>query len=67
MDAVAYSFDPQFGFITRDELVRTNAAMLALTSIFVLSRAAVQISKRRTFELADAFIYFSYILYVALW
>jgi hypothetical protein len=53
--------------ISRAELVRTNCSMLALTSIFVLARAAVQISKRRAFELPDFFIYFSYILYVALW
>ncbi|KAH4033735.1 hypothetical protein HBI81_154470 [Parastagonospora nodorum] len=53
--------------ISRAELVRTNCSMLALTSIFVLARAAVQISKRRAFELPDFFIYLSYILYVALW
>jgi hypothetical protein len=53
--------------ITRAELTRTNAAMLALTSIFVLSRAALQISKRRRFELSDLFIYLSFVIYVALW
>ncbi|CAO2647391.1 Nn.00g083130.m01.CDS01 [Neocucurbitaria sp. VM-36] len=53
--------------ITRDELVRTNVAMLILTSIFVLSRAALHISKRRALELPDIFIYFAYVLYVALW
>jgi hypothetical protein len=41
--------------------------MLALTSIFVLSRAAVQISKRRAFELPDLFIYLAFALYLALW
>jgi hypothetical protein len=41
--------------------------MLALTTMFVLSRAAVQISKRKTFELPDFFIYFSFALYIALW
>ncbi|OAL45166.1 hypothetical protein IQ07DRAFT_661946 [Pyrenochaeta sp. DS3sAY3a] len=53
--------------ITKDELVRTNGAMLALTSIFVLSRAALHISKRKRPDLPDFFIYFSYALYVALW
>jgi hypothetical protein len=41
--------------------------MLGLTSIFVLARAGVQISKRKAIELPDFFIYLSYILYVALW
>jgi hypothetical protein len=41
--------------------------MLALTSIFVLARVAVQVSKRRALELPDFFIYLSYILYIALW
>jgi hypothetical protein len=53
--------------ITRAELERTNGSMLALTSIFVLSRAAVQISKRRAFELPDLFIYLAFALYLALW
>lgn len=53
--------------ITRDELTRTNIAMLVLTTLFVLSRAGVQVSKRKTFELQDIFIYLAYALYVALW
>lgn len=53
--------------ISRVELLRTNGSMLALTSFFVLARAAVQVSKRRAFELPDFFIYLSYILYIALW
>ncbi|KAH7396260.1 hypothetical protein BKA66DRAFT_557129 [Pyrenochaeta sp. MPI-SDFR-AT-0127] len=53
--------------ITRDDLVRTNAAMLILTSIFVLSRAGLHVSKRKTIDLPDIFIYFAYSLYVALW
>jgi hypothetical protein len=53
--------------ITRDELLRTNAAMFALTSIFILSRATVHVTRRKTFELLDFFIYFAYILYIALW
>jgi hypothetical protein len=53
--------------ITRDELIRTNVAMLVLTSAFVLSRIAVRISKRQNFELPDFFIYLAFITYIALW
>lgn len=53
--------------ISRDELVRTNSAMLILTSVFVLSRAALHISKRKPLEFSDFFIYFAYALYIALW
>lgn len=53
--------------ITRDELTRTNVAMLVLTTIFVLARAGVHVSKRKTIELTDIFIYLAYALYVALW
>jgi hypothetical protein len=53
--------------ITRNELIQTNVAMLVLTSLFVLTRVAVRVSKRKNFELPDFFIYFAYILYVALW
>ncbi|KAH8731846.1 hypothetical protein GQ44DRAFT_603720 [Phaeosphaeriaceae sp. PMI808] len=53
--------------ITRGELVGTIAAMLALTTIFVFSRVAVQISRRKSFELQDFSIYFAYIIYIALW
>jgi hypothetical protein len=53
--------------ITRDELVRTNTAMLVLTSAFVLSRVTLQISKRRSFELSDFFIYLAFALFVSMW
>ncbi|KAF2023677.1 hypothetical protein EK21DRAFT_80341 [Setomelanomma holmii] len=53
--------------ITLAELTRTNAAMLVLTSTFVFSRAAVQVSNRKPIDLPDCFIYFAYILYVAVW
>lgn len=53
--------------ITRDELLHTNAAMFVLTSIFIFSRATVHVTKRKTVELSDFFIYFAYILYTALW
>lgn len=41
--------------------------MLVLTTIFVLARAGVHVSKRKTIELTDIFIYLAYALYVALW
>ncbi|KAH7079611.1 hypothetical protein FB567DRAFT_501810 [Paraphoma chrysanthemicola] len=53
--------------IALDELVRTNAAMLVLTSLFVLLRVAVQISMRKISDLPDILIYTAYILYVAIW
>lgn len=53
--------------ITRDELTMTNVAMLVLTTIFVLARAGVHVSKRKTIELTDIFIYLAYALYIALW
>jgi hypothetical protein len=53
--------------ITRNELIQTNVAMLVLTSLFVLTRVAVRVSKRKNFELPDFFIYSAYIIYVALW
>lgn len=53
--------------ITRDELVRTNAAMLVLTSLFVLSRVVLQVSKRKPFELPDFFIYLAFTIFVSMW
>jgi hypothetical protein len=53
--------------ITRNELLQTNVAMMVLTSLFVLTRVAVRVSKRKNFELPDFFIYLAYIIYVALW
>lgn len=53
--------------ITKERLVHTNASMLVVTSLFVFSRAALHISKRKTFEPQDFFIYLAYILYVSLW
>ncbi|XP_014550861.1 hypothetical protein COCVIDRAFT_114401 [Bipolaris victoriae FI3] len=53
--------------ITKDELVRTNVAMLILTSLFILSRVILQIAKRRPFGLPDFFIYFAFVLFVSMW
>lgn len=53
--------------VSKSELLHTNAAMLALTSLFVLARVGVQISRRRAPELHDFFIYFAFVLYLALW
>jgi hypothetical protein len=52
--------------ISKDELVRTNVAMLVLTSLFVLSRAALQFWNRKPFELPDFFIYFAFVMFVAI-
>lgn len=53
--------------ITRDELVRTNAAMLVLTSLFILLRVVLQIAKRRPFELPDFFIYLAFAIFISMW
>lgn len=53
--------------VTHDELVRTNVVMLVMTSIFVVARAALHVSRRKPIELPDGFIYFSFALYLALW
>lgn len=53
--------------ITQSELIQTNAAMLALTTLFILARVSIHIYKRKSFELHDFFIYLAYVLYLALW
>lgn len=53
--------------VSRSELLHTNVAMLALTSLFVLTRIGIQISRRRALELHDVFIYLAFVLYLALW
>lgn len=53
--------------ITKDELMRTNVAMLILTSLFILSRVILQIVKRRALGLPDFFIYFAFFLFVSMW
>jgi hypothetical protein len=52
--------------ISKDELVRTIVAMLVLTSLFVLSRAALQFWKRKPFELSDFFIYLAFVMFMAI-
>ncbi|KAJ4987861.1 hypothetical protein SVAN01_06591 [Stagonosporopsis vannaccii] len=53
--------------ITKLELIQTNAAMLALTTLFVVARVGIHIYRRKSIELHDFFIYFAYVLYLALW
>jgi hypothetical protein len=53
--------------ISKSELLHTNAAMLALTSLFIVARIAIQVSRRKVLEVHDFFIYFAFILYLALW
>lgn len=53
--------------ISKSELLHTNAAMLTLTSLFILARIAIHISRRRALEIHDFFIYFAFVLYLALW
>ncbi|KAF3043676.1 hypothetical protein E8E12_006132 [Didymella heteroderae] len=53
--------------VSKSELLHTNAAMLALTSLFILARIGIHVSRRRALELDDFFIYFAFVLYLALW
>ena len=53
--------------ITQAELIQTNAAMLALTSLFIFARIGIHIARRKSLELHDVFIYSAYVLYLALW
>ena len=53
--------------ITQSELIHTNAAMLGLTSLFILARVGMHIARRKSVELHDFFIYFGFVLYLALW
>ena len=53
--------------ITQTELIQTNAAMLALTSLFIFARIGIHIARRKSLELHDLFIYSAYVLYLALW
>lgn len=53
--------------ITQSELIHTNAAMLALTSLFILARIGIHVARRKPVELHDFFIYFGFVLYLALW
>lgn len=53
--------------ITQTELIQTNAAMLALTSLFIFARIGIHIVRRKALELHDVLIYSAYVLYLALW
>ena len=53
--------------VSKSELLHTNAAMLVLTSLFILARITIHISRRKTLEIQDFCIYFAYIFYLALW
>ncbi|KAF1954781.1 hypothetical protein CC80DRAFT_416744 [Byssothecium circinans] len=49
------------------EILRAEYALFVLTTAFLVARVAIHVSKRRTFEFQDFFIYFAYALYVGLW
>jgi hypothetical protein len=53
--------------VSKAELLHTNAAMLAMTSVFILARIGIQVLRRKAFEVQDFFIYFAYFVYLALW
>ena len=44
-----------------------STVMLGFTSLFVFFRAALYISRHKTFELPDFFIFLAFIFYLSLW
>jgi ABC-type Fe3+-siderophore transport system permease subunit len=53
--------------VQKDVLVNTIIAMLVLTSVAILSRAALQFSKRNPLEFPDILIYSAYVSFIGLW
>ncbi|KAF2641901.1 hypothetical protein P280DRAFT_548513 [Massarina eburnea CBS 473.64] len=49
------------------EVLRTEYALFVLTTLFVITRVVIHVSKRRTLEFQDFFIYLAYALYLGLW
>lgn len=52
--------------ITKDEIIRTDYAMIALVSLFVVSRLVFQATRRKKLELQDYLLYLAYAFYLAL-
>ncbi|KAL6711709.1 hypothetical protein ACN47E_004643 [Coniothyrium glycines] len=57
--------DPANDWIAQRVLLRTDYAMLALTSTVFIARIAVQFSRRRRFEVQDALLYVAFLAYLA--
>ncbi|CAI6336544.1 unnamed protein product [Periconia digitata] len=53
--------------IGQNEVLRTEYALFVLTTLFIIARVAIHVSRRKSFEFQDFFIYFAYALYVGLW
>jgi hypothetical protein len=53
--------------LSQAEILRSEYALFVLTTLFVIARAAIHGSRRRTVEFQDFFIYLAYALYVGLW
>ncbi|PVH99653.1 hypothetical protein DM02DRAFT_419300 [Periconia macrospinosa] len=54
--------------VSQHVLLRTEYAMFVLTTVFILARIAIHLSRRhKTLEFQDFFIYFAYTMYVGLW
>jgi hypothetical protein len=53
--------------VSEDEALHTCYAMLTLTTLVILARLGVHLSKRRSFEAQDFYIYLSYVAFVGFW
>lgn len=53
-------------WISRNDLLRTDYAMLALTSTVFVARIAVQISRRKNIEWQDGWLYVAYAAYLTM-
>jgi ABC-type Mn2+/Zn2+ transport system permease subunit len=53
-------------YVTRSQLLSTTYAMMALTSIFVLARIALQTLRQKKLAPEDYLIYLAYVFYMAM-
>jgi hypothetical protein len=53
-------------FVTQDELLRTSYGMIALTSVFAVTRVAIRVYRPKAWAMEDFFIVLAFILYLTL-
>jgi hypothetical protein len=52
-------------YVSLGTLQRTGYAMVAVTSVFVIARAAIQVVRKKKMEVQDFLVYASFIFYVS--
>jgi hypothetical protein len=53
-------------YVSKEQLLSTSYAMIALTSIVALSRVGIQVFRARKMMLEDYLIFFAYILFITM-